>query len=75
ELLDQAEDAVSQARAAMPADFSEEVHASIAAAIDRRLPHLASTLQELAQPPVEAVAAQPFGAIPASSAQAAEDQR
>jgi hypothetical protein len=31
----------------MPADFAEEVHASIVAAIDRRLPHLASTLEEL----------------------------
>ena len=47
ELLGQAANAVSQARAAMPADFAEEVHASIAAAIDRRLPHLASALEEL----------------------------
>jgi hypothetical protein len=31
----------------MPADFAEEVHASIAAAIDRRLPHLASAMEEL----------------------------
>lgn len=46
ELLDQAADAVSEARAAMPADFTDEVHASIAAAIDRRLPHLASALEE-----------------------------
>lgn len=46
ELLDQAANAVSQARAAMPADFADKVHASIAAAIDRRLPHLASALEE-----------------------------
>jgi serine/threonine-protein kinase HipA len=47
ELLDQAANADSEARAAMPADFAEEVHASIAAAIDRRLPHLASAMEEL----------------------------
>lgn len=46
ELLDQAANAVSQARAAMPLDFADEVHASIAAAVDRRLPHLASALEE-----------------------------
>lgn len=47
ELLDLETNAVSQARAAMPADFADEVHDSIAAAIDRRLPHLASALEEL----------------------------
>ncbi len=47
ELRDQAANAVSQARAAMPADFADEVHLSIAAAIGRRLPHLASALAEL----------------------------
>ena len=46
DLGDQAANAVSQARAAMPPDFADEVHASIAAAIDRRLPHLASALEE-----------------------------
>lgn len=46
ELLDQASNAVSQTRDAMPPDFAEEVHASIAAAIDRRLPHLARAVEE-----------------------------
>lgn len=46
ELRDQAANAISEARAAMPEDFADEVHASIAAAIDRRLPHLASALEE-----------------------------
>jgi len=47
ELLGQAANAVSKARAEMPADFADEVHASIAAAIDRRLPHLISALAEI----------------------------
>jgi serine/threonine-protein kinase HipA len=47
ELLDQAANAVREARAAMPEDFADKVHASIAAAIDRRVPHLASALEEL----------------------------
>lgn len=47
ELLDGAANAATEARAAMPAGFADEVHASIAAAIDRRLPHLSSTVDDL----------------------------
>lgn len=47
ELLDRAASAAIAARSAMPADFAGEVHESIVAAINRRLPHLASALDDL----------------------------
>ncbi|MBY8825097.1 type II toxin-antitoxin system HipA family toxin [Sphingomonas colocasiae] len=47
DLLDRAPDAPGQARAAMPDDFADAVHQSIAAAIANRLPHLAGALEEL----------------------------
>lgn len=47
ELLDRAANAATAARSVMPADFAGEIHESIAAAIDRRLPHLASALDDL----------------------------
>ncbi len=47
ELLDRAKDAPEKALTAMPKDFSHGIHESIAAAIVKRLPHLASALDEL----------------------------
>lgn len=47
ELLDRTASAAIAARSAMPADFAGEIHESIVAAIDRRLPHLASALDDL----------------------------
>lgn len=47
ELLERVANAASGVRATMPADFAGEVHASIAAAMDRRLPHLASAVDDL----------------------------
>ena len=47
EILERAPKAPGTALAAMPADFADGVHVSIAAAIERRLPHLASALEEL----------------------------
>ncbi len=47
ELLDRAKDAPEKALAAMPKDFAHGIHESIAAAIVKRLPHLASALDEL----------------------------
>ena len=47
ELLDRAADAVTGARAIMPAGFAEDVHVSIAAAMAKRLPNLASGLDDL----------------------------
>lgn len=47
----------------------------LTATLESNLPVSLPKGASIAQPPVEAVAAQPFGAIPASSAQAAEDQR
>ncbi|QOV96652.1 MULTISPECIES: type II toxin-antitoxin system HipA family toxin [unclassified Novosphingobium] len=47
ELLDRASEAATRARAAMPEDFAISVHDSIAPAIERRLPHLASALEDL----------------------------
>lgn len=46
-VLNQSANADSRAAAEMPADFADEVHASITAAIDRRLPHLTSVLEDL----------------------------
>jgi serine/threonine-protein kinase HipA len=47
ELLDRAPTASDQARAAMPDDFGANIHENVAAAIARRLPALASALDEL----------------------------
>jgi serine/threonine-protein kinase HipA len=47
EILACAPQAPGIALAAMPADFANGVHVSIAAALERRLPHLASALEEL----------------------------
>jgi serine/threonine-protein kinase HipA len=47
ELLDRAPDAVAEARTAMPEGFADFVHESVAVAIERRLPQLASALDDL----------------------------
>ena len=47
ELLDRASVAIAEARAEMPAGFADGVHVSVAVAIDRRLPLLASALEDL----------------------------
>jgi serine/threonine-protein kinase HipA len=47
DLLDRAAHAPDQARGQMPDDFAHDIHASIALAIAKRLPHLASALDEL----------------------------
>jgi serine/threonine-protein kinase HipA len=47
ELLDLAAHAPDQARGQMPDDFAHAIHDSVAAAIAKRLPHLASALDEL----------------------------
>lgn len=47
ELLERAADGTTQARATMPEGFADSVHESIAAAIAKRLPHLASALDDL----------------------------
>nr|WP_281379422.1 type II toxin-antitoxin system HipA family toxin [Novosphingobium sediminicola] len=47
ELLDRAAHATDAALAQMPDDFAQSIHESVAAAIARRLPHLASALEEL----------------------------
>ena len=47
ELLDRAGQAGHVALAAMPAGFAEDVHSSIAAGVEKRLPHLASALEDL----------------------------
>lgn len=46
-ILDKAQDASARARAAMPNDFAGGIHESVAAAIDRRMQHLASAREEL----------------------------
>lgn len=46
ELMDRARDAPTVAREAMPVDFAEPVHDSIAAALATRLPRLSSALEE-----------------------------
>lgn len=46
-LLDRASAAIAEARDEMPAGFADGVHESIAVAIDRRLPLLASALEDL----------------------------
>lgn len=47
ELLDRAAQAPVQARGQMPDDFAHAMHDSVAAAIAKRLPHLASALDDL----------------------------
>jgi len=47
ELMDRARDAPTVAREAMPVDFAEPVHDSIAAALATRLSGLSSALEEL----------------------------
>lgn len=47
ELLDRAPEAIARTRAEMPAGFAIAIHEGIAAAIDKRLPHLASALEDL----------------------------
>ena len=46
ELMDRARDAPTVAREAMPVDFADPVHDSIAAALATRLPRLSSALEE-----------------------------
>jgi serine/threonine-protein kinase HipA len=47
ELLDRAPSALARARAEMPEDFAAPVHTSIDAALEKRMPQLASVLDEL----------------------------
>lgn len=47
DLLDRSTDAPEKALAAMPKDFTQPVHTSIAAAISKRLPDLAAALKDL----------------------------
>ncbi len=47
EMLDRTPEAIAKARVEMPDDFATAVHESIAHAIDKRLPRLASALQDL----------------------------
>lgn len=47
DILDRAGTAAAMARDEMPSDFACEIHESIAAAIDRRIPKLASGLEDL----------------------------
>lgn len=46
-ILDNASKATDRARSVMPDDFADDIHKSIAAAIAKRLPHLASALDDL----------------------------
>lgn len=46
-ILDKAKDASAKARAGMPDDFADGIHENIVAAIDKRLPHLASALEDI----------------------------
>lgn len=47
DILDRAAEAAAIVRAQMPTDFAEDIHKSIAAAIDKRLPKLVSALDDL----------------------------
>lgn len=47
QLIDRAPEAIVRAQAEMPKDFAPAIHQSIAGAIEKRLPHLASALEEL----------------------------
>lgn len=47
ELLDRAAQAPGQARGHMPKDFADAIHDSVSAAITKRLPYLASALEDL----------------------------
>lgn len=47
DLLDRAAHAPDQARGQMPDDFAHGIHVSVTAAIAKRLPHLASALEDL----------------------------
>lgn len=47
DLLDRARDAPAKARAAMPDDFATSIHDCVAAALNRRLPHLEGALDDL----------------------------
>lgn len=47
EILDRAMQAPNQALGQMPDDFANGIHDGVAAAIAKRLPHLASALEDL----------------------------